>query len=92
MLLREQKLNQVFSGNIQLEASQILYPEELTCLSFLANNKGQFHVSAKSKMNLKSPQGHLLSLVPCQQLNHGPTPAGDLNHLFKGMGCFYTLF
>lgn len=57
MLFGEQKLNQVFGGDIPLEAPQILYPEELTCLSFLLT-AGQFRMAAKSKMNLKSPQSH----------------------------------
>lgn len=51
-------------GDVQLEAPQIMYPEELACLSFLANNKWRFHVAAVSSTNLKSPQGHLLLLAP----------------------------
>lgn len=50
--------------NVQLEAPQIIYPEELTWHSFPANNKWQFHIAAVSSTNLKRPEGHFLLLAP----------------------------
>lgn len=54
----------MFGGDVQLEAPQIMYPEELACFSFPANNKWQFQVAAVGSTNPKSRQGHLLLFAP----------------------------